>query len=321
MYYSKEEIREAKEADLIELLTKLNVPLRRWGRSYCLEEHDSLKLNGGNLWYWHSKNIGAASTIDYLMKVGVNGKTYTFTEAVELIRDTLYLNKETISNEKNNEEKQALKHIAKAFKDDMEFKKPIRSFVQKRIFAYLVHRGIDYNLLKKIVQKGLLYEEYKTHNCVFLGKDDAGNPKYAYLRGTFSRDDKRFVGEAFGSEKKYGFKLEGENDTVRIFESPIDLLSYITLKSKDEIGQDTYISLGGVSLDALTGYMQKNGDRISKIYVCTDNDKAGERIYEKVSKEYPDKKVIDERPKNAKDYNEELMKKLQIINFEYDFER
>ena len=76
-----------------------------------------------------------------------------------------------------------------------------------------------------MIAKGDIYESKNYHNVVFVGRDKEQNPRYAAMRGT---DENRYRGEARGSEKAYGFGHIGTDEKLFVFESPIDLLSYIT---------------------------------------------------------------------------------------------
>ena len=90
-----------------------------------------------------------------------------------------------------------------------------------------------------MIAKGDIYESKKYHNAVFIGRDKDQNPRYATMRGT---DEKRYRGEARGSEKAYGFGYMGTDEKLFVFESPIDLLSYITAVP-EEWEKHSYISL------------------------------------------------------------------------------
>ena len=76
-------------------------------------------------------------------------------------------------------------------------------------------------------QKKILYESKKYNNAVFVRLDKTGKPRYASLRG-ISGD---FMGDAGGSDKRYSFHINSENgsDTLNVFESAVDLLSFATL--------------------------------------------------------------------------------------------
>jgi hypothetical protein len=59
----------------------------------------------------------------------------------------------------------------------------------------------------------------------------------------------RILGDCSGSDKHYSFRIaDGNNDTVHIFECPIDLLSYATLlKMKGyDYRQYNLLSLAGI---------------------------------------------------------------------------
>lgn len=69
-YYTKEQIEQARQIDLLTYLQRYEptelVHIR--GDSYCTRGHDSLKISNGK-WYWWSRGFGGASALDYLMKV------------------------------------------------------------------------------------------------------------------------------------------------------------------------------------------------------------------------------------------------------------
>ncbi len=98
-----------------------------------------------------------------------------------------------------------------------------------------------------MIAKGDIYESKNYHNVVFVGRDKEQNPRYAAMRGT---DENRYRGEARGSEKAYGFGHIGTDEKLFVFESPIDLLSYITAVP-EEWEKHSYISLGGLSEKAM----------------------------------------------------------------------
>lgn len=76
--------------------------------------------------------------------------------------------------------------------------------------------------------------------------DEKDNPKYVAIRGTGTS----FIGEANGSDKNYSFSIFTEKscDTMHLFESAIDLLSYATLLKLDgkEWRREHLLSLAGV---------------------------------------------------------------------------
>lgn len=98
-----------------------------------------------------------------------------------------------------------------------------------REIEYLHGRGIDYELIDFCISTGRLYESYPHYNAVFVGQDRDGKPRYANLRGIGTD----FIGDATGSDKRYSFGIPAEvqSDTLHLFESAVDLLSYGTMQA------------------------------------------------------------------------------------------
>ncbi len=68
---TNENIRQAKQANLPDVLQQLGVVLRKEGSSYCSAEHDSLKFfkyNGIWLYKWFSRNGEVGDAIQYLQR-------------------------------------------------------------------------------------------------------------------------------------------------------------------------------------------------------------------------------------------------------------
>lgn len=69
-YYSKEQIAQAREMDLLTYLQNYEPTelVHVTGNTYSTREHDSLKISNGK-WMWWSRGFGGASALDYLVKV------------------------------------------------------------------------------------------------------------------------------------------------------------------------------------------------------------------------------------------------------------
>ena len=89
-------------------------------------------------------------------------------------------------------------------------------------------RGIDAEIIDYCVKKSLIFETAEYHNAVFVGYDSRGIARYAARRGTMST----YKSEVTGSDKHFSFSIAEKRDTesLHLFESAIDLLSYATLK-------------------------------------------------------------------------------------------
>ena len=125
----------------------------------------------------------------------------------------------------------------------------------------------------------ILYESVPYHNAVFVGKDESGKARYAFLRGIYEKNGKGFKMEQTGSEKKYSFCIPPERETKRVavYEACIDALAHMTL---EEGKRDKYRLP-----DALEEFL-KNHPEIKEIEICTDNDFAGRWAKEQMKKHY-----------------------------------
>ncbi len=181
-----------------------------------------------------------------------------------------------------------------------------------RVLAYLHKtRGIDTAILYEQIKEGKLYESAKGHNCVFVGSDMEGVPRYGFTRGTLT--GKKYAQDCPGSNKDFGYVLPGRSDRVFVVEAPIDALSHATLTKMNnrDYKEDYRLSLGGVADKALTQFLKDNPN-IKRVVFCLDNDEAGRnatvRIRNKLSTLFEDRqlKITTMIPRN-KDFNEDLV--------------
>ena len=109
---------------------------------------------------------------------------------------------------------------------------PIHSDM-RRVYAYLVkHRSIDRSVVAYFAREKLLYEDAKYHNAVFVGADEEGIPRHAHKRSTNSYG-KAFRLNVEGCDPRYSFHHMGTDESLYVFEAPIDMLSYITLHPQE----------------------------------------------------------------------------------------
>lgn len=174
--------------------------------------------------------------------------------------------------------------------------------------AYLRKRGIAAQVIRQFMNSGLLYEDAVHHNCVFVGRNESGQAKYAGLRGTYDLDGPGFKGDAPGSDKNTGFSLphDPRSDLVLVFEAPIDLMSYLTLH------RDTTnaVALCGLYDGALQTYLQAHPE-IRRIALCLDADEPGQKAARQLQEKYQLQgyAVAVEKPRCGKDWNEYLQKR------------
>ena len=193
----------------------------------------------------------------------------------------------------------------------------------QKVITYLSGRGIDKEIIQFCLESGRVYESAFHHNAVFVGMDEKDNPKYAAIRGTGTS----FIGEANGSDKNYSFSIFTERscDTVHLFESAIDLLSYATLLKLDgkEWRKEHLLSLAGVyqpakeieksKVPAALARALKIHPEVKTIVLHLDNDRIGRLATKAISTVLPKQyQVKDVPPKQGKDYNDRVCIKLNL---------
>lgn len=178
----------------------------------------------------------------------------------------------------------------------------------RRLYAYLTtHRRIDRDVVTEFVREKLLYEDAAHHNCVFVGKDEHGEAKHAHLRSTNSQG-KVFRINVEGSEAKHSFHKNGTDCSLYVFEAPIDLLSHITLYPAGWL-EHSYVACCGTSVQPVLERLRQN-PRLNMVYLCLDNDEAGEDACENMMEVLEEMDVDVERLRpQGKDWNDDLCAK------------
>ena len=293
--FTDAEMQIAKETDLPELLTHLGYQVRRIGRYHTTAEMDSLRIKDRRKWFRYSQNTGG-DAITFLQQFC--GKS--FSEAVEYL--LAFHGKARDS---------PAKAVPSVKRDEVQkpFTLPPRNTDDKRVFAYLHKRGIAPQVIRQFLNSGLVYEDAEHHNCVFVGKNSAGQIKYAGLRGTYDREGKGFRGDVTGSDKRVGFALpyDRSSDQVLVFEAPIDLMSYLTLRRNTP----NALALCGLYDGALQTYLQAHPE-IRRIALCLDADEPGQKAARQLQEKYQLQgyAVVVEKPRCGKDWNEYLQRKI-----------
>ena len=279
MQYTEEQIARANQTDLVSFLNAQGEQLVKSGREYRWKKHDSVTVSG-NRWYRHSQNKGGYP-VDFVMEF----YHATFPEAVKML----------IDEEGEGRQKSCLA-------PSPDFRLPEKSETNETVIKYLTEiRRLEKDLVEEWIAGGNIYEEKKHHNVVFVGRDADGIPRYAHCRGTGGI---KYRGDVAGSDKSYGFCHRGEDNQPFVFEAAIDLLSFIQLFPKDW-KKRSYLSLGGVSSVALMTFLSER-PQITSVFLCLDNDHAGNEACEKLAGEIPDgDRVIRLKP-TRKDWNEIL---------------
>jgi hypothetical protein len=209
--------------------------------------------------------------------------------------------------------------IAQKEKEQGEMELPEKADNVKRIYWYLCPaRGIDSEIVSKLIKEKKLYQQAEKGNCVFVGYDENKVPKYCAKRGT--SPDWPYKGDQTNSDKSYPFAMEGTSNRLYVTESPIDLMSHAALSKMHSVdyAQDHRISLGSLSDRALDWYLTQHPE-IKQIVFALDNDIDGKspdgspcnhgqeaaiRFSEKYANKGYDTAV---QTPSGKDFNEDLM--------------
>ena len=288
--FTEAEINEANSINLVVYAEKIGLDLKKVGNSYKVKDYGGLYIDAtGAKWNWFSKDAGGGP-IQFVMEM--EGKNWV--DAVYTLLGTeksdFTPRPEPIDDEKG------------------PFVLPDKNDTYKHVIAYLIQsRGIDKEVVYDFISQDKLFEN--THrSCVFVGYDEKHEAKYASVRSTNTRGNS-YRGDVKNSDKAFPFSYEGCSATVCVYESPIDLMSYLTLLQYHGIDSFEHhmISLGGVADRALEYYLKLHPE-INRIMLCLDNDEAGhfasQQFFEKYQENY---KLLRHSPK-GKDFNEDLLR-------------
>ena len=247
--------------DIADLLRRQGETLKRSGKEYEWRNGSEKVTIRGNLFYHQYEGEGG-DAIDFVRRF----YNLDYPEAME------YLLGGT-----NGTLKTAQPVLQKP---PEPFVLPKRNDNMRRVFAYLLSkRGIDRDVLYTFVRENMIYESAEYHNAVFVGYDKDGKAVHANMRGTGG--ESTFKGNAPNGIPEYSFHRTGTDDTLYLFEAPIDMLSYISLH-KDGWKQHSYAAGCGVS-DRVLFQMLIDNPNLEKIYLCLDSDDAGQKAAKRIS--------------------------------------
>ena len=297
--YTREQIQRADDTDLYVFLSGRGEQFKRCGKEYRWLRHDSVMINK-NEWYRFSQNKGGHA-IDFM-------KEFYGLSFAEAVKELLGEEGAGETNRRTAKEDAGRQKVCPIPLPGLEL--PERNESCEIARKYLIEqRKLSEQLVDQMIAKGDIYESKNYHNVVFVGRDKEQNPRYAAMRGI---DENRYRGEARGSEKAYGFGHIGTDEKLFVFESPIDLLSYITAVP-EEWEKHSYISLGGLSEKAMKR-MYTEYPHIHSIYLCLDNDEPGNERCRQFVSLIPEKLSVYRLEPVKKDWNECLVAEVSVEN-------
>ncbi|RAU91178.1 DUF3991 and TOPRIM domain-containing protein [Paenibacillus sp. YN15] len=250
--FTKEQINEANQINLMELVKSCGYQLENGGRrALHAKQSGGLYLFRDSNKYYHFSTDSRGGPIDFLMQF----ERMSFREAVTHLLGANLEAHTPIS----------------ASRERGQLILPDRASNYRRIAWYLTHiRCIEADIVSRLMHEKKLYQQDKTSNCVFVGYDEFGTAKYCSLRGI--RPERPFKQDCEHSDKSYPFHIAGNSQRVYVCESPIDAMSrasLLKLKGQDWTA-DHYISLGCLSDQALERFLGLY--EMKEIVFCLDND-------------------------------------------------
>ncbi len=294
MRVTDEQKERAAYVNLPQFLIAHGFDLKKVGKEYVWKDHDSLHIkdNGPGergAWFRFSEDKGG-DNIGFLREyMGMS-----FVDAVEALTgehiDRTYTPSRTYQPKPVQ---QTARELSLAEADNA-----------RRVFAYLCKtRGLDYDMVSALVRGGSIAQEEKTGNVLFKYYDEQGKVIGAEKVGTST--DHKFKGIATGSAAGHGFEVvRGLGEKAFFFESAIDMLSYLQMHDK-ELTDCRLVSMMGVKPNIVLDTMLRHNISPENVFLCSDNDTAGNDFAQRLQEQYPDmKRVIT--PDTYKDWNDML---------------
>ena len=284
--YTDEQKDMARQTDLVELLCSQGETLKKVGSEHEWYDGGQKITIRGNLWFNQYEQDGG-DAIDFVRRF--YNKDYP--EAVDYLLGGNH---------------------GKLVRSPPVERKPKKPFVlpkpngnMRRVFAYLMfQRGLDRDVLYSFVHNKMIYESKKHHNAVFVGYDTNGIPRHAHKRGTGS--ESTYKGNAPNGVAEYSFHWHGRSKYICLFESPIDMLSFISMH-KNHWQEHSYAAACSVS-DRVLFQMLVDNPNLQEVFLCLDNDEAGHKAAKRISDKLFLKGIKSTiLVPNGKDWNEDLL--------------
>ena len=284
IHFTKEQREQARRTDLANFLISHGEKVKKSGSEYEWLDGSQKVTIRGHLWY-HQYEQKGGDAVDFVRRF--YNKDYA--EAVEMLL--------------NNCDGQIV-NLQTTEREQKPFILPPRNDRMSRVFSYLLlTRGIDKDVLFEFVKNKMIYESAYYHNAVFVGYDSSGKPRHAHKRGTVTSNP--YKGNVAGSQPEYSFHYNGTSDKMFLFEAPIDMLSYIS-KHKENWQEHSYAASCSVS-DRVLFQCLKDNPNIKNVYLCFDNDEAGQVANKRIADKLNSMNIKSEiLIPIHKDWNEDL---------------
>lgn len=303
-------------------------------------EHDSIVIYEDDNTYHRYSNGNGGDAVAFMMEFsGIDesdlNKHDQVNECIRILEQRLKLNPEL-----------AIQQV-RYKREKPKFVMPEKADTDRKVRDYLCRtRGIEERIVDRWIDEGLLFQEAGRYgNCVFVSRDENGNPVYGVKR---SADPvRKFVVDVEGSDYSQGFFIKGkldyytkvsdnfasEHSSLFVTEAVIDLMSLqsLYLRRRDyelrqqgkldcdpEDYENRFLNSNWYSLNGCRKYdgllnTIASHKGIKDIFLALDNDEAGRNaskaIKEEIQKRFPDRKIdvsIWVPPTEGRDWNDEL---------------
>ena len=289
---------QAASVDLEEFLRRRGEKLIASGRDKRLASDHSITIRGCE-WFDHAAEQGGKAISFVKQFYGLS-----YPEAVSMLLGDDLCGSYPAAKEKAPEPAKP-------------FELPPKNKSMRRVYAYLLQkRCIDREILNAFVRKKLIYESCERsrdgtkeyHNAVFVGFDEHGVPRHGHKRGLYTIG-KSYRGNIEGSDPKHSFNYTGTDGSLYVFEAPIDLLSYISMYPSDWQSH-SYVACCGTSIQPVLEQLRRQD--IDSVYLCLDNDSAGQKAAQRMEAELSERGIyVEIVVPTLKDWNDDLQKEAQ----------
>lgn len=160
----------------------------------------------------------------------------------------------------------------------------VKETALKRIYAYLGKtRGIHRDVISHFIKRRLIAVDDKYNLNFITYKEDKVIAVTRRSTNTYQRFQQNYVAES-RTGFLYQSKLATELKTLYVFESCIDLMSYLSLVIEKKVDKPDkrstcYISLNGANIKYISKILADNPS-IENVVMCLDNDDFGIRTTE-----------------------------------------
>ncbi len=256
----------------------LGFHVKKKGRYYTLEEHDSVIINPVTNRFFRNSSMeeyARGSVINFAMYFGKMDY------------------KDALANLENFIGKDALEHapflrpVSVASNRKKMLILPPHGGSRRHAYAYLSKiRCIDTFIIDYFFASNHLYEDNR-NNCVFVSYDEiTGKPDFACRRGTMSNVS--FKGDVQGSNYDFCFRLPAKDGRdLYVCEAVVDLMSLMTFFLRQDMEKRALASCHYQALASTQKYMAvfhylDLHPEIERVYLALDNDEPGREAADQI---------------------------------------